>query len=297
MLGGKMGVILHGGAGGFLSEEDCNVKEPYLKEALDAAWGALSSGDSGERAVVAALKVLEGCEYFDAGYGSFPNEHGNVFLDVALMRGNGDFISLMNVRRLRYPSQLALDMFRPGRSLQRVWTERLQRGVEASDDQLKERYGFARTEEEMISPYAVEANRRHRQKVSKGTGTVGCVVRDKEGRIFAGTSTGGTPNKPDGRIGDSPIVGAGVFADDEICGLSATGHGETILKSMVSGMVVASVRQAMRNQSELLESSLRKILADELDEMSRKYPNAEAGIVLIPQSGPPVYAFSAETMC
>jgi beta-aspartyl-peptidase (threonine type) len=301
MKSSEFSVIIHGGAGGFVDDADSRLKEPFLKAALDAGWNALLAGEGGERAMIRAMMVLEGCEYFDAGYGSYPNEHGKVFMDVALMRGSGDFISLVNVRKVKYPSALALDMLRPGRSLMRVWTDRMHAGLEDSADEFKERYGYVRTEEEMIAPYALESGQRARSAASqnKGSGTIGCVIRDGEGRIFAGTSTGGIPNKPDGRVGDTPIIGSGCFADDQIGGLSATGHGEVIMKSLLSGYVIAEMRGRLASDANSFTSdgkALKNILDRELGAMRAKYPGGEAGLIVIPKIGMPAFSFNSEAM-
>lgn len=273
-----------------------------MRQALDAAWACLENGDPGEKAVVEALRVLEGCELFDAGYGSWPNENGQIRCDVALMRGSGDFISLMNMRRVRFPSAVALDQLSPKKNLMAVWTDEMMRRLDEASDEIKARYGWVKSESEMVSPVAmrrVEERREARVSRPKGHDTVGCVVRDGFGRIFAGTSTGGIMLKPDGRVGDSPILGAGVFADDAIAGLSATGQGEIILKSLLSSFVVADIRSFLRADSARFEREpalLKTILKTELEEMRRKYPTGEAGLIVIPVRGAPAYEFNAESM-
>jgi beta-aspartyl-peptidase (threonine type) len=124
-------------------------------------------------------------------------------------------------------------------------------------------------------------------------------VRDGEGRLFAGTTTGGTMKKPDGRIGDAPIIGAGVFADDEVCGLSASGHGEAILKSLISGYIIADIRSFLRADSTRFEKDpelLKKILISELNDMRRRHPGQDAGFIVIPKKGAPSYAFNSLAM-
>ncbi|MBN8548856.1 MAG: isoaspartyl peptidase/L-asparaginase [Deltaproteobacteria bacterium] len=296
----SLSVIIHGGAGSPKEIQENPREVPFLKTALDAAWSALLSGQTGDKAVVAALRVLEACEYFDSGYGSYPNQQGLARCDVALMRGNGDFISLLNTRRLIHPSQAALDQFTPGKSLMAVWTDQMMARIDSASTEEKERYGWVATEAEMIAPFAVEAVRKHtaNSPVSNHD-TVGCVVRDAQGRIFAGTSTGGIMLKPDGRVGDSPILGAGVFADDEVCGLSATGDGEIILKSLLSSYVAADIRSFLRADPQRFEKDpqlLKTILSTELADMRRKYPKGEAGMIVIPKRGNPAYAFNSKVM-
>lgn len=294
-----LAVIIHGGAGSPETIDLSYPELPFLKQTLDAAWQALVSGESGERVVVTALRHLEDCEYCDAGYGSFPNENGEVFMDVGLMRGNGDCISLMNLSGFRYPSEIAYDLWEEGRALQKVSTERFVRSLTEKSPDILKRYGYTSNPKELVSPYAANAAARARnKKLSKG-GTVGCVVRDESGSIFAGTSTGGTPNKIDGRVGDSPIVGSGFFADNEICGLSATGHGESFLRSRVSSEVISAVKRATREDREVFSrdpNKLTHIINAELKEMTRRYPEGEGGLIVIPVSGNPSYGFNSKMM-
>lgn len=299
-------VIIHGGAVDREVALGDHREKPVLGEALDAAWDKLVSGRPGEEAVAAALKVMEECEFFDSGYGSFLNEHGKVRLDVALMRGTGDFISLMNIARVKYPSALALDHFARGRSLMAVWTEDRMRGLDTVSPERKRRYGWVATEEEMIAPFAREKTEflladadsqgMAWKPATLGHDTVGCVVRDGNGKIFAGTSTGGIALKPDGRVGDSPLVGAGVFADNAIGGLSATGAGETIIKSTVSAFVLAEMRRLIRRDPEIFvrePGRLRQVIETEIGDMTARYPENMAGLIVMPVKGLPAFAFNS----
>jgi L-asparaginase / beta-aspartyl-peptidase len=293
--------VLHGGAG-TLSEEHGEKKLPHLREALNAAWEVLCDGESGEYAVAAALRVMEGCEYFNAGFGAYPNADGIVLLDVGLMRGTGDFISLLNVRKLKYPSAVALDMFSQGRALMSIWTHEMMTKVENSSSELKAHYGVVESHQELIAPFVskliaekgifeVEAN-------TLGSGTVGCVVRDTSGKLHAGTSTGGLRLKYNGRIGDTPIIGAGVYANNDICALSTTGYGEAFLRSHFSGFVIAEIRARLRENIKAFEDNpqvLTDILDSELNELQNHY-NGNGGVIIIPSRGAPQYAFNSEMM-
>ena len=298
----NLSVIIHGGAGSPSVIPEQPRELPFLKQAVDAAWKSLVAGEPGERAVVAALRVLEACEYFNAGFGSYPNSDGEVRLDAALMRGNGDFISLMNLRRVVHPSELALHKLTPGKDVMLAWTDGLMQLLDQADTDLKRRVGWVAEEKDMLAPWALARVAERKAKLAQKANdhdTIGCVVRDIQGKICAGTSTGGLMLKPHGRIGDSPIVGAGVFADDEVCGLSATGTGEVILKSLLSGFVVADIRSFLRADPARFEKEpelLKKILTSELSEMRRKYPAGEAGLIVVPQRGNPAYDFNSKVM-
>ena len=297
----ELAVILHGGAGNISPIGSPEQEEPFLRQALDAAWSVLTAGGSSDAAVVAALTVLEDCEYFDAGYGGFPNEFGQVLLDVGLMRGCGDFTSLVNLSQVRFPSQLALAGFDPGTQLMRVWTDKLGLRLQDSSADFKKRIGYCSNPADLVSEYAAQVVEYYRAKQRQvpEQGTVGCLARDIRGELCAGTSTGGTPGKPEGRIGDSPIIGAGVFAGNDSCALSATGHGESILQTMVSGHVISRIRQAIRNPNDDFSNRtelLQALLNEELDEFRRLAPGKPCGLIVLPVRGDPAYCFRAQMM-
>ena len=303
---GNCAVILHGGAGSVVDSVQMSREVPVLKNSLDAAWLTLMESGNGDAAVVSGLRVLEDCEYFDSGYGSFPNEEGKVRLDIGLMRGSGDFVSVVNIPRMRHPSEFARDLLESGRTVMLAWNDALELKVQNATAKTKARYGLVENEEEMIAPYALQYIRQMRAQTNHGGmlspvghDTVGVIVRDAEGRIFAGTSTGGTAMKPVGRVGDSPIIGAGVFADNQVMGLSATGHGETILKSMVSGYVVAEVRRKLDEDPDTFVKKpalLQSIIEQEIERMGARYANKSAGIIAIPPRGRPAFGFNSKVL-
>lgn len=294
----QISVILHGGAGRY-DAENAPLKIPVLKEALDAAWASLCRGESSEQAVIAGISVLEGSEYFNAGYGGYPNNRGVVLLDVGLMKGTREFISLMNVRRVKYPSRIALEMFKYHSSLMTIWTHELMQQLDEGPQELKDRYGWVASNEEMVAPFVKNLIKRRTTEVSgdENHGTVGCVARDQNGTLAAGTSTGGINLKLNGRVGDSPIIAGGVFADNEICALSTTGHGEAFMSSMVSGFVIAEMRRQLRNDPEVFTHDpeiLRQLLKAEFKEFDRKSRGRGGALIVIPVKGVPAYTFNSE---
>lgn len=293
-------VILHGGASSpeSLAPDYFPDKKPGLKKALEAAWGTLTSGKGARAAVVAALRELEDDQYFDAGYGGYPNEDGEVFLDIALMSGKGEFISLLNIERVRFPSSLADSMWREGVMSMLVWTDSYMQSLDTASEDFKSYIGWVSSHQEMVAPYAKKVAERNRARVMRKIianrefgDTVGCVVRDSDGSIFAGTSTGGTPLKIRGRIGDAPIIGAGVYSDNEICGLSSTGMGEAILSSSAPAYVISRMRDGTGSTEEI-----KKILSEELLRLKKKHPIGEAGIIVMPKKGDPVFDFNSRVL-
>ncbi|MCB0334753.1 MAG: isoaspartyl peptidase/L-asparaginase [Bdellovibrionales bacterium] len=273
----ELSVILHGG-GGKASPEHARNKIKPMEAALDAAWTLLCQGAPGVRAVEAALRVMEGSQYFNAGYGGYPNVNGVVLTDVGVMTGQRDFVALLNVRRVTYPSSVACDMLREGKAHMTVWTHSHEQLLDAESESKKSHYGVVKTHEDLVAPYVRQLiERKIALEVRQGDeipddesevgGTVGCVVRDASGELCAGTSTGGVSLKANGRIGDSPIVGSGLFADSEICGLSTTGHGESLLRSCMSGFVIGEIRRALRDNPDCFAENrlaLQEILRNEI---------------------------------
>jgi beta-aspartyl-peptidase (threonine type) len=296
---GNISVILHGGAGA-LRTERARKKIPYLIKARESAWEKLLSGCSAEEAAVAAIRVMEESEYFNAGYGGYPNVNGIVLQDIGLMRGNRDFVSLLNIRKVKHPSSIALDMLSNQSSLISVWTQELMNKIDNSDLETKERYGWVATHEELLSPYVLDLlaeNQAEFDKAGNTHGTVGCVTRDKNGNLAACTCTGGVNTKKNGRIGDSPIIGSGVFADNEICALSTTGYGESFLQSQISGFVISEMRSALNKDPNIFikDPELpKRILMHEFKELNRKCPSKGGAIIVLSQSSQPAYYFNSE---
>ncbi|MCI5064151.1 isoaspartyl peptidase/L-asparaginase [bacterium] len=299
-------VIVHGGAGK-LPDERARKKVPVMREAVMAAWEEVQKGKPAEFGVAAALREMERSPYFNAGYGGYPNVHGIVLLDLGLMRGNRDFVSLLNCRKVKYPSAIALDMLRENRAIMTVWTHELMSEVEDAAPFIQERYGLVGDHAELLSPVVLEWLRDGGAEFSstgettpgheKSGGTVGCVVRDLSGELCAGTSTGGVNSKDNGRIGDTPVIGSGVFADNEIGGLSTTGHGESLLLGLVSGFVLGELRRALRDDPEIFHRSpekLRHLVREEFRELSRKTGSRGGGMIVIPPQGPPAFSFNSE---
>ncbi len=292
-------VILHGGAG-TLNHQRVIKKVPYLIEAREAAWKKLLAGSTAEEAVVAAIRVMEKSEYFNAGYGGYPNVNGIVLQDIGLMRGNLNFVSLLNIRKIIHPSAVALDLLSEERSLVSVWTQELMEKADNCNAEIKERYGWVANHQDLLSPYVTEMLKENQAEFAGGGtthGTVGCVVRDGVGNIAAGTCTGGVNTKRNGRIGDSPIIGSGVFADSDICGLSTTGNGESFLQSQISGFVIAGIRDKLRADVEIFQKQpeqLMTILKNEFSELGRKCQGKGGAMILIAKGAKPVFFFNSQ---
>lgn len=220
-------LAVHGGAGRLASFGHDRLARGLdgLAAALRAGLAVLGRGGPALDAVVAAVLVLEDDEEFNAGRGSVRNEDGEVEMDAAVADGATAGVgAVAAVTGVRNPVVLARAVLAEGRSVLLAGPPARRRA---------EALGLA------IEPpgYFVVDRRRPPQP-----GTVGAVARDRQGHLAAATSTGGTSAKPPGRVGDSPIPGAGTWADDATCAVSATGDGEAILRAAFAHEIDARVR-------------------------------------------------------
>jgi beta-aspartyl-peptidase (threonine type) len=208
-------LIVHGGAGK-ASPERADASRAGILAAAAAGRRVLDSGGSALDAVEQTIRVLEDDPAFNAGFGSVLNSDGEVEMDAAIMDGATlDFGGVAAVKGLRHPISVARALLRERPIL--LAAEGARRFAEFSGA-------------ETCAPEAMIAPRRRPQP---GVDTVGCVAIDGDGRIAAGTSTGGIAGKAAGRIGDSPLPGSGLYADAR-GGVSLSGEGEKIARVLVA---------------------------------------------------------------
>lgn len=220
-------IVVHGGAGRHRADT-LDAKVDVTEQAAEAGWRVLAGGGSAMDAVEAATCVLEADPRFDAGVGSYLNEDGEAQLDAIIVDGRTlRFGAVAAVERVRHPVTLARHVMSDSPHAMLVG-----RGAE----RFARRLGLTVPAVELITPETLEVWRRCHEDPSaidaaSGPGdTVGAVARDAAGHVAAATSTGGTKNKWVGRVGDSPIIGSGAWADDEAGAISCTGHGESIMR-------------------------------------------------------------------
>jgi beta-aspartyl-peptidase (threonine type) len=211
-------LIIHGGAGDIMDAELIPCRDG-LRAAIEAGWAVLEKGGCALDAVEIAINVMEDDPAFDAGRGSYPNTANEIEMDAIIIDGatlNSGAVAA--IQRVSHPISVArMVMERTPHSLF------VGSGAEA----------FARQNGVPLCP--VEMLMADSKKPKNGPGdTVGAVALDSNGRIAAATSTGGTPDKMPGRVGDSPLIGCGAYADDRIGGASATGRGEDLMKVIFS---------------------------------------------------------------
>jgi beta-aspartyl-peptidase (threonine type) len=223
-------IIVHGGAGKWPAEKHVEAKAG-CEAARDAAYHMLAEGGSALDAVEHAVCLLEDHPLFNSGTGSHPNMAGEVEMDALIVDGaTRDFGAVAGIQNVRHPISVARKVMdsTPHRFL-----------VADGATQFAQANGFAfYPTERLIVPGGA----------NPGQDTVGAVALDSQGRIAAATSTGGTRNKMPGRVGDSPLIGCGGYADS-VCGVSATGVGEALMRVMMARSVADALVRLGDTQS------------------------------------------------
>ena len=252
-LEGYWSLVIHGGAGTISRERITQEKDAEIRakltEALEAGEAILSSGGSATDAVIAAITVLEDDPNFNAGKGAVLTWDGDFSLDSSIMEGaTRNAGSAAGVSATKNPILLARAVMDNSRHV-------LLSGEGA--DTFSREQGLEQVEQDYYTtPGRVEALKRFKERMSETAdsaqldalgrdqrfGTVGAAAHDMAGNIAAGTSTGGMTGKRWGRIGDSPIIGAGTYADNRSCGISATGAGEFFIRAGVAHEFCTRVR-------------------------------------------------------
>lgn len=240
-------LVLHGGAGSIerhrlTPEQDAGARAG-LARALDAGAAILSDGGSALDAVAAAVQVLEDDPHFNAGRGAAFTRDGGIELDAAIMDGATRAAgAVAGITQTRSPVALARRVMAasPHVLLSGTGAEQFARdqGLEVAPEGWFETPERRRQLDEMLSRNADAFD------VDMKYGTVGAVARDAAGHVAAATSTGGVTGKRWGRIGDSPLIGAGTFADDRACAVSCTGSGEFFIRVGVGHEIAARIRLA-----------------------------------------------------
>jgi beta-aspartyl-peptidase (threonine type) len=246
-------LAVHGGAGRIPDDPDwAEVAGRGLRQSLELGRSVLSRGGDALEAVVAAVEVLEDCEVLNAGRGSVLTRDGGVEMDAAVMAGDGGRAGAVAcVSRIAHPVRAALLVLRDGRHVLLAGD-----GAEA----LARAGGCPEADPESF----VTSRRRtqlERRETPRDGATVGAVARDARGHLAAATSTGGTAGKLAGRISDSCQIGAGTWADDATCAVSATGDGELFVRTAFAHEVDALVRHAGLPLTEACEHALARVSA------------------------------------
>ena len=263
------GIVIHGGAGTILKENMTPEKEEAyktkLKEAIAVGHEILKNGGTSLEAVQKTINVLEDSPLFNAGKGAVFTNNGTNELDASIMDGsNLDAGAVAGVTVVKNPINLAMEVMLnsphvllSGKGAEQFAKEKNLEIVEPqyfyTEDRFKALEQVKEKEQSTASFYDPTI------KDSK-YGTVGCVALDKNGNLAAGTSTGGMTNKKWNRIGDSPIIGAGTYANNATCAVSSTGWGEYFIRGMVAHDISAMMEYKGVSLKEATDQVIQKKL-------------------------------------
>ena len=281
---------LHGGCGTLAhdlqSPADWEESRLHLAIALRSGWRILQAGGSALDAVQATVVVMEDSPHFNAGHGAALTERAEHELDASIMDGATLAAgAVCTVRRVRNPVLAARAVLEGGQAV-------LLAGAAA--DEFAERHGLVIVQPSYFTTQRrLDALRRLKENAASGAilpateaekhGTVGAVARDANGHLAAATSTGGFNNKPAGRVGDTPIIGAGTYAMDGVCAVSCTGQGEVFIRCAAAYDLVARMRYANQSLSAAADALVFETLTAH---------RIGAGLIALGASGNPVAPFN-----
>ena len=274
-------IVIHGGAGTVIrentSKELQKKYEDKLREALEVGHSILESGGSSVDAVEKTIKILEDSELFNAGKGSVLTNEETVEMDASIMTGSdlnaGAVATLKTIKNpisaARAVMEKSKHVFLSGKGAENFAVDN---GLETVNN------NYFITEKQLKQIRKIKENK---------YGTVGCVALDKSGNITAGTSTGGMMNKKWNRIGDVPVIGAGTYANNKTCGVSATGWGEFFIRNVVAYDISAM----MEYQNKTLEEAAKISIFDKVGKMG-----ATGGVIGIDKNGSVMMEFNSPGM-
>ena len=285
-------IVVHGGAGSISPEgmtpADSALRAHDLSAALQAGYDLLQSGASPEEAVVAVIEFLENSPYFNAGKGAVYNAEGKHELDASIMRGRDlNAGAVAGVSTVKNPIRAALAVMNEsphvmlsGKGAEAFAEERGVEKVENSYFDTPKTYEyFLKVKRQMESSGSIPSDAKY--------GTVGCVALDPSGNIAAGTSTGGMTYKQYGRIGDSPIIGAGTYADNATCGVSCTGHGEFFIRNAIAYQISAMIQYGGLPLPDAVDRAIHEVLTT---------AGAKGGVIALDPNGNAHWAFNTPGM-
>ncbi|MCG9696820.1 isoaspartyl peptidase/L-asparaginase [Shewanella sp. Isolate11] len=299
-------IAIHGGAGTIskakLTPEQQKAYREKLKQAVDAGYKVLEKGGDSLSAVTAAIHILEDSPMFNAGLGAVYTYDGSHEMDASIMDGNTmNAGAIAGVKHIKNPIDLA-------RSVMDNSAHVMLSGSGAEEFALTQNFTLvptthfdtnSRYQQLLDAKQKLKAfDEQNEAKVDHQAaldyldldykfGTVGAVALDKQGNLAAGTSTGGMTAKRFGRIGDSPVIGAGTYAENGVCAVSATGHGEYFIRYHVAGDICARVKY---QQKSIIQA------ADEVINQRLITAGGTGGVIAIDQRGNIATPFNTEGM-
>jgi beta-aspartyl-peptidase (threonine type) len=294
---GTYSLMVHGGAGALDNVKDDKVAVRYLDSihrVLEHGRDVLELGGSALQAVEACASLLEDDPLFNAGCGSVLNENGKVEMDAAIMDGRdlsaGAVAAIDNIAN---PIQLARLVLSESEHVMLISEGAMRFADHCGMERVPEHYFYTPDRVEQLN----KARLKHKimldhdetpeDSEDQKYGTIGAIARDLEGNLAAATSTGGIVNKRMGRVGDSPIIGAGVYADNETCAVSATGFGEDFMRSVIAKTISDFIYMKEMNAAEATRAGI--------DYLSRRV-RGRGGVIVIDHQGNCASDFTTKKM-
>ena len=297
---GNFTIAIHGGAGTILKEDMTPALEQAytdgIQQALNVSYAVLEQGGSAVNAIKAALVILEDNVLFNAGRGSVFTKKGVQEMDAAIMDGSDlSAGAVAGVRSVRNPIELATEVMRNSNHVflsgKGANDFAIKQGVKLEPDEYfysQFRYDQWKAIRDSDS-YSLDHTNHHLEELmrDKKFGTVGAVACDQDGNLAAATSTGGMTNKKYGRIGDSPVIGAGTYANNKTCAISSTGHGEMFIRAVAA----YDVSCLMEYKGLSLEEAMNVVVKEKLVAL-----HGEGGMIGVDAQGNAALVFNSAGM-
>lgn len=283
-------IAIHGGAGTLPRTEMTRELEAQyradLQKALDTGFEVLSGGGTGLDAVTAAVRILEDSPLFNAGKGAVFNREAQVELDAAVMDGATlKAGAVAGIRHISNPIDLARLVMDQSQHVLLIGPGAEEFALDHGMTLVPNSYFHTERRREQLE------RARHGDKLAaiklNYFGTVGAVARDRNGNVAAATSTGGMTGKRPGRVGDSPVIGAGTYANNATCAVSGTGHGEFFMRTLVAH----DIHALMQYRGLSLDAAVNEVVQKKLKAM-----HGEGGIIAVDAQGNVVMSFNTEGM-
>jgi beta-aspartyl-peptidase (threonine type) len=285
-------LVVHGGAWNIPGDQ-AEAHRKGVLNALKAGWEILKDGGTAVDAVERSIIVMENDETFNAGRGSALDAAGEIGLDASMMEGGtlraGAVAAVQNIAN---PISVARAIMEKSDTVLLVGLGATRFAKEhgiatCGQDALITGREIARWREAQASGKGTPVRRKGAPRSPSPGDTVGAVALDAKGTIASGTSTGGTPNRPQGRVGDSALIGCGTYADNSLGGVSSTGWGEAIIRVVMAKSVI----EMMQSNGDDPERAAKDAIA-----VLKKRTGGEGGVIVLSASGGVGIAFNAPRM-
>jgi beta-aspartyl-peptidase (threonine type) len=290
------GLVIHGGAGyiyeGRYTPDEEKAYLDKLEEALKVGYQILNEGGSALDAVEKTIHVMEDSPLFNAGVGAVMTNAETIELDASIMNGiDLNAGTCAGIKRVKSPISLARAIMDSSKHVMLIGEGAEKFADEQGLEKVENKYFF--TDKKLKEIQRIKAEERKKIDLSSipmsegKFGTVGCAALDKSGNLAAGTSTGGMANKRWGRVGDVPIIGAGTYANNETCALSATGHGEYFIRNVVTHDISARMEHAGQTLQQAADDVVMKKLVAQ---------KGSGGVIGIDKNGNITMTFNSQGM-